>query len=264
MQDLKVTLIQSDIQWAAPEKNTTHLDNIINTLKEESDLIILPEMFSTGFNMNPSVCYETMDGFTIQWMKEKAGSLNCVICGSLLIKENSYFVNRFIWMRADGSFEYYDKKHLFRLSGEHKVFDAGNRRVIAELNGFRFLLQICYDLRFPVFSRNRYQDGHYDYDCIIYVANWPASRSYAWKQLSIARAIENQSYVIAVNRIGTDINGTAHSGDSAIISPLGELISQAPADKQMVLSAIIDKESLDSYRKRFLAAADWDNFDIKI
>jgi len=264
MQNIKVHLIQSDIKWAAPEQNIINYNSIINTLNEKSDLIVLPEMFSTGFNMNPSGCYETMDGFSMRWMKEKAASLNCVICGSLLIKDEPTFVNRFIWMRPDGSFDYYDKKHLFRITGEHKVFNAGNRKVITELKGFRFLLQICYDLRFPVFSRNRYLNGQYDYDCIIYVANWPASRSLAWKTLSAARAIENQSYVIAVNRIGADINGTAHSGDSAVISPLGEHIAQANAHEQSLLSVELDKEALIMYREKFKAAADWDNFELKI
>ena len=262
MQDLKVSIIQSDIYWNDPKKNVDNYETQINAIKEKTDLIVLPEMFSTGFNMQPQNCFETMEGDTVKWMKEKAGKMNCVICGSLLIKENNLFFNRLIWMRPDGSFSFYDKRHLFRFSGENNVYEGGAERVIVELKGFRLLLQICYDLRFPVWSRNRYKDGIYDYDCIIYVANWPESRRQVWCTLLPARAIENQAYVIGVNRIGADVNGTEHSGYSFIISPKGEIIKHAEPYHNEAVTVILGKTSLVEFRKNFLAGADWDNFEI--
>jgi len=262
MQDLKVTIIQSDIYWGDIPKNIENFEIQIRAIKEKTDLIVLPEMFSTGFNMKPQSSFETMEGDTVTWMSTMAHELDCVICGSLLIKENDCFFNRLIWMRPDGNISFYDKKHLFRFSGENNVYSEGKERVIVTLKGFKILLQICYDLRFPVWSRNRYNNGTYNYDCIIYVANWPESRRYAWCTLLAARAIENQAYVIGVNRIGKDFNGTDHSGYSFILSPKGEIIKETEPYKNDVCSASLDKVGLDEFRKNFLAGADWDKFEI--
>lgn len=262
MQNLNVTFIQSDLIWAAPEKNLAHFTHIIGTLQEPADLIVLPEMFSTAFNMTPETCYETMGGPTVHWMKSTAKSKNAVICGSLLIKEEDNFYNRFLWVRPDGTVAQYDKRHLFRMAGENNVFTGGTAKTVVELNGFRFLLQICYDLRFPVWSKNRCREGVYEYDAIIYVANWPASRSAHWKALLTARAIENQAYVIGVNRIGKDANGTAHTGDSVVLSPKGEILSLIPPDTSQAASTVLNMLNLSAYRKAFPAGADWDNFEI--
>jgi len=262
MQDIKVSIIQSNIYWGDPNKNIESFEAQIKAIKEKTDLIVLPEMFSTGFNMQPQDCFETMEGKTVCWMREKAHELNCVICGSILIKENDYFYNRLVWMKPDGNLSFYNKSHLFRFAGENNVYTEGTERVIVQLKDFKFLLQICYDLRFPVFSRNRYHKGIYDYDCIIYVANWPESRKYAWHSLLIARAIENQAYVIGVNRVGADANGTEHAGDSLIISPKGEIIKETEHHINALMTASLDKASLDEFRKNFLAGADWDNFEI--
>lgn len=262
MQDINVILIQSDLKWADPKKNIENFNKQINAISDKTDIVLLPEMFSTGFNMKPQSCFETMEGHTLEWMKTKALQLDCVICGSLLIKENDNFVNRLIWMRPDGTFTYYDKKHLFSLAGENKVFISGKERVIVSLYGVRFLLQICYDLRFPVWSRNKYLNGYYDYDGIIYVANWPESRRMVWKTLLMARAIENQAFVIGVNRIGKDINGTNHAGDSAVISPKGLVICEAQAAEACMISAKLNFDELSDYRKTFLNAPDWDNFEL--
>ena len=262
MQDLKISIIQSEIYWSDPVSSIKNFEVQISTIKKQTDLIVLPEMFSTGFNMQPHNCFETMDGATIQWMKSMAKKKDCTLCGSLLIKENDLFYNRLIWMQADGEYTTYNKKHLFRLAGENNIFTGGEEKVIVTLKGFRFLLQICYDLRFPVWSRNKYNNGLYDYDCIVYVANWPASRRLAWRTLLASRAIENQAYVIGVNRIGKDAHGTEHAGDSAIISPKGELIIEAEPFTNVVETALIDKESLVDFRNKFLTGADWDNFEI--
>jgi len=262
MQDLKISIVQSEIYWSDPVSSIKNFEAQINFIIEPTDLIVLPEMFSTGFNMQPDNCFETMDGTTLQWMQTMAKKKNCVVCGSLLIKENGLFYNRLIWMQTDGTFAAYNKKHLFRLAGENNIFTEGNEKVIVSLKGFRFLLQICYDLRFPVWSRNNYNNGLYDYDGIVYVANWPASRRLAWRNLLAARAIENQAYVVGVNRIGKDAHGTEHAGDSAIISPRGELIIEAAPDRNVVDTASLNMEDLIDFRKKFLTGADWDNFEI--
>ncbi len=262
MQNLNVTIIQSDLVWANPEKNRAYFTHVMGALNEPADLIVLPEMFSTAFNMAPDTCFETMDGQTVHWMKDTAKSKNAVIAGSLLIKEGQNFFNRFLWVRPDGSLSYYDKRHLFRMAGENNVFTGGTAKTIVELNGFRFLLLICYDLRFPVWSKNLCQEGAYAYDAIIYVANWPASRREHWRTLLAARAIENQAYVIGVNRIGKDFNGTAHTGDSIILSPKGETLCAIPPDTAQTESVELNMLTLTAYRKAFPAGADWDNFII--
>ena len=264
MQDIKVSFVQSDILWNDPKGNIENFGKQIESLNEKTDLIVLPEMFSTGFNMKPQHCFETMDGNTMQWMKEKARETHAVICGSLLIKENGHFFNRLIWMRPDGTLSFYNKKHLFRMAGENNMYTEGTERAIVKLKKFNFLLQVCYDLRFPVWSRNRYHNGTYDYDGIIYVANWPAIRQHAWCTLLMARAIENQAYVIGVNRVGADDNGFEHAGNSMIISPKGEILKEAAPYKNTITSTTLSKESLDLFRGKFLAGADWDNFEIKL
>ena len=197
---INVTLIQSDIIWEDKVSNLKNYQNKISQI-ESTDLIVLPEMFTTGFSMNPKDISETMSGETIQWMKSNASKMNSAICGSIIIEEDDKYFNRFIWVNPDGSICQYDKKHLFSFAGEDKNYTAGNEKIIIEYKGWKICPLVCYDLRFPVWSRNSE-----DYDLLIYVANWPTKRKLAWKSLLVARAIENQCYVIGVNRVGKDEN----------------------------------------------------------
>lgn len=262
MKQINISFIQTNLAWESPELNLLHLETLINKINYDTDAIILPEMFNTAFSINPEKCAETMEGDTINWMKQLAFKKNCVIAGSLLIKENHSFFNRLIWMQDDGNYQYYDKRHLFRMSEEFKIFNRGSKRTIVELKGWKINLNICYDLRFPVWTKNTYNEGKYEYDILINVANWPASRSYVWQTLLKARAIENQCYVIGVNRIGEDGFGTPHSGDSTIIDPYGIEIVKAIPFEEGVYNAIISKELLDDFRSKFTVGLDWDIFKI--
>jgi predicted amidohydrolase len=236
MQDLKVTIIQTDLVWENIAANLANLEKQLQTISEPTDLILLPEMFTTGFSMKSEVLAETIDGKTMQWMARQAQKHNAVIAGSLMIKDKGNYYNRLIWMRPNCSYEFYDKRHLFAMSGEHEYFKAGENRLIVELKGWKICPMICYDLRFPIWSRNTE-----DYDLLLYVANWPTQRIAHWQTLLTARAIENQSYTIGVNRIGTDIYGTYYSGHSAIIDMLGVTLfekTHQPAVHTQTLSKI--------------------------
>ncbi len=263
MNDLNITIIQSDLMWENPTQNLANFDIKLADINENPDVIILPEMFNTAFSINPVKCAETMTGTTVNWMKNKAKEKACVITGSLLIKEDEKYFNRLIWMQADGNYFTYDKRHLFRMSDEFRIFNGGNQRTIVELKGWKINLNICYDLRFPVWSRNTYKDGNYEYDLMIYVANWPASRSFIWQTLLKARAIENQAYIIGVNRIGKDAFGTTHSGDSMIIDPIGNVILQAEASKEATHTIDISKDFITDFRSKFTVGLDWDEFEVK-
>lgn len=257
MQDLRITLVQTPLHWEKATENRALFDGLLADVKTSStDLIVLPEMFSTGFSMQPDVLAEAMDGPTLEWLRAKASEKGAVITGSLIIAEHGHYYNRLVWMRPDGSYECYDKRHLFSLAGEEKYYTAGKERLIVELNGWRVCPLVCYDLRFPVWSRNRK-----DYDLLLYVANWPERRSYAWKQLLIARAIENQAYVAAVNRVGYDGNQVSHSGDSAIIDPLGEVLFTKPHEP-FTETFTLSQTHLKEVRDKFRFLDDADNFII--
>ncbi len=262
MNDLKITFIQSDLIWENPEQNIANFDTKIAKITENPDIIILPEMFNTAFSINPDFA-ETMNGNTINWMKTKASECNCVIAGSLLIKENRMLFNRLVWMQADGIFFSYDKRHLFRMSEEFKIINRGNKKTIVELKGWKINLNICYDLRFPVWTKNTHKDNEYEYDLLINVANWPASRSFIWETLLKARAIENQAYAIGINRIGKDGFGTPHSGNSMIIDPFGNVLLQSEPDKEEIHTFTISKDFLLEFRNKFTVGLDWDKFEIK-
>jgi len=256
--NLSVTLIQSDIHWEDIAANLAMFGNKISSIKESTDLILLPEMFSTGFTMNAERLAEPMDGQTMSWLKEKAKEKNAVISGSFIAKENGKYFNRLIWMRTDGRYEVYDKRHLFSYGDENNHYTAGNKKIIVELKGFKILPLICYDLRFPVWSRNT---G--DYDVLIYVANWPERRAYPFKQLLIARAIENQSYVIGLNRVGNDGNNIYYHGGSLVADMKGEVLFEKDKDKEEAVATItLSKEKLDEFRNEFRAWADRDEFKI--
>lgn len=263
MNDLKVTSIQSDLIWENPIANLDRFSQKIDSIKDTPDVIILPEMFNTGFSINPQKCAESMDGITMNWLTAKASERNCVITGSILIKEEEFNYNRMIWMRPDGSFDTYDKRHLFRMSDEYKIMDCGYQRTVVEINGWKINLLVCYDLRFPVWARNTYRDAAYEFDAMIYVANWPASRSHIWQTLLRARAIENQSYVIGVNRVGDDGFGTPYTGDSMFIDPLGYIISQLNPNQETISTSILSVQTILDFRKSFTVGLDWDAFDLK-
>lgn len=258
MSDLRVSLVQTSLHWENPTANLKMLDGKLAPLKGKADLVILPEMFTTGFSMNVENIAETMEGTAIQWMKAKSKYLETVLTGSLIIKENGNYYNRLIWMRPDGSFSQYDKRHLFTLAKEQLTFTAGTEKLIVELNGWKICPLICYDLRFPVFSRNVE-----NYDLLIYTANFPAKRRKAWRSLLLARAIENQSYVLAVNLVGEDGNQFLYSGDSAVIDPYGEILREE-TDKEMIISAVLTKAPIDKIRKELPFLNDKDEFEITL
>ena len=259
MQDrLKIAIIQSDLIWEEPEKNRSNFTKKINQLKGIKDIIVLPEMFTSGFTMQPERVYESMNGNTITWMKHIAEVHKVAICGSLVIKENSNFFNRFVFVTSSGHVEYYDKRHTFSLAGEHKSYTSGNNRVIINYKGWKIMPQICYDLRFPVWSRNVY-----GYDLLIYVANWPTPRINAWDALLKARAIENMSYCIGVNRIGLDNNKHKYPGHSAIYNGLGDQITQNISNLEHTEIVVLEKPHLEAIRHRFKFLNDQDDFILK-
>jgi omega-amidase len=260
--DLNIVLLQSDIFWEDAGKNLAHFSDLINEIREPVDLVVLPEMFNTGFTTNTSRCAEIMDGPSMHFIKETAGKMNSTIIGSLLIVEGSGFYNRLVCMFSDGTFLTYDKRHLFRLSEEYKVMRSGSSKIIVQKDDWHFLPLVCYDLRFPVWSRNSYRNGKYEYDFLVYPSNWPQSRANVWKSLLIARAIENQAYVIGVNRVGTDGYGTRHAGDSMVIDPKGIILAEA-GDKEEILSATLSIEELNLFRESFKIGLDWDHINIE-
>jgi len=263
MQNLNICIIQSDITWNEPAENLAHYNKLIADCPPETDILVLPEMFTTGFNMQPTTVFETMDSDALSWMQKTAAQRQSAVCGSLLLKQNDKFYNRLFWVNPDGTYDTYDKKHLFSFVGEQKVYTAGQTHKIINFKGLKILLIICYDLRFPVWCRNKYAAGGYAYDCIICVANWPEVRSHVWKTLLQARALENQAYVVGVNRTGKDNNGVNHSGDSMILSPKGDVLAGFGPNEQGLKSALIDVNELKRFRAHFFAAADWDDFEIK-
>jgi omega-amidase len=259
MEDLRISLIQSSLHWENRDANLKMFEEKIAFIPNNStDLIVLPEMFTTGFTMNAPSNFEDMNGKTFQWMQAISRKKNCVVTGSIIIKENDKYFNRLIWMRPDGSFEIYDKRHLFRLANEDATYTSGNKRLIVELKGWKICPMICYDLRFPAWCRNQK-----DYDVLIFVANWPERRVYAWKQLLIARAIENQSYVIGVNRVGEDGSGVIHSGDSTVLDFMGKPLSNIIPHKEMIETVTLSFKELEEFRTAFPFALDADNFIIK-
>jgi omega-amidase len=258
MSTLQVTLIQTNLFWEDAPANRAMLEQKILGLTEATQLIVLPEAFTSGFSMNQEQVAETMEGETMQWLKKISEKRNAIITGSLFIQEGNRFFNRMIWMLPNGGFGYYDKRHLFSLAKEQEHYTAGEQRVIAQVNGFKLNLQICYDLRFPVWSR---QQSPNEYDVLIYVANWPEARVAAWKTLLQARAIENQCYVIGVNRVGTDGTGKLYNGASSIIHPSGEILYQKETEED-IFTYRLEKSVLENVRNSYPFLADKDNFSI--
>lgn len=255
MQDLTVTLLQCQLAWEKPADNRRQFEQLIAEASPDTDLIVLPEMFTTGFSMNALANAEAPGGETENWLRDLATARDCAITGSIAVRENGAVFNRLLFATPTGVTAY-DKRHLFRMAGEHKRYSAGSERVIVEWRDWRIKPEVCYDLRFPVFSRNRE-----DYDALIYVANWPAPRSSHWRALLVARAIENQACVVGVNRIGSDANGLDYSGDSLAIDARGEVLADL-GDRPEVCSVVFSAAALLDYRKAFPCHMDADDFTL--
>lgn len=256
MENLRVSLVQTFLHWEDKTANLRQLEEKLAPLAGHVDLIILPEMFSTGFSMHAEALAEEMDGRTMQWLENQSKNTNAVITGSFIAKENGHFFNRLIWMRPNGTYEIYDKRHLFTYADEHHHYTPGQQRLLVELKGWKILPLICYDLRFPVWSRNTD-----DYDLLIYVANFPERRNYAWKSLLVARAIENQAFTIGVNRVGNDGHEIYHSGDSCLIDYSGQVIHQV-SHLENVFSTTLSYAAQVEFRKRFAFLQDRDQFQV--
>lgn len=263
---LTIAAVQTSLHWEDKEKNLHMLAEKMRMFEEPVDVFVLPEMFSTGFTMNAGRFAEPMFGPTFHWMVEQAQRKNAAVVGSVIIDDRGKFFNRLLWVNPDGLFYTYDKRHLFRMAGEDQHYAAGAQRLILEYKGWRICPMVCYDLRFPVWSRNRFRtiEGitDYEYDLLLYVANWPERRSYAWKTLLAARAIENLSYVVGVNRVGNDGNSVYHSGDSAILNFKGEPMKTGIISAEEIVTESISMQDLVQFRKAFPAGFDADNFSI--
>jgi predicted amidohydrolase len=257
-QDLTVTLIQSDLVWHDIDKNLSAFDQKLKSIEEDTDLIILPEMFTTGYSMNAAELSEDMDGSGVAWLREKAHQKQAAIVGSLIIREEGQYYNRLIWMNPDGSHHHYEKRHLFSMAGEDRYYSPGSKKLIIPYMGWNICPLVCYDLRFPVWSRNT----NLQYDLLIYIASWPNKRAYDWNTLLRARAIENQSYVIGVNRVGTDGNGMQYNGDSCIIDP-GWNKTLYHEQSESIHTMTLSKSHLLKVREKLPFSQDADRFTIE-
>lgn len=256
MDTLKTALVQADLVWEDAQKNREQFDVAFKAMDPDTDLAVLPEMFTSGFTMHPQNVYEMQDGETVLWMKESAKKYDMAIAGSLVISDEGQFRNRFLFVHPDGRVDHYDKRHAFTYAGEHKEYVPGTARILIDYKGWKIFPQVCYDLRFPVFSRN-----DLDYDLMLYVANWPVMRIDAWDALLKARAIENMAYCVGVNRIGTDGNGYEYSGHSAAYDVLGSVLVHTR--KEEVVYALLQKESLEKFRNKLGFLNDRDHFVLK-
>ena len=254
---MKIALIQAPLVWENSKANRAYFEDKIKSVSDEIDLVILPEMFTTGFTMEPKNLWETMDGETISLLKQLAAAKNLAITGSLIIKENDKLYNRLVFVFPSGAVEKYDKRHLFSLAGEEEVYTAGREKLIVEYLGWKICPLVCYDLRFPVFARNVE-----DYDLLIYAANWPTQRIQAWNTLLKARAVENMAYTVGVNRIGEDANEYEHIGHTQVVDFLGNYVI-APQESEAVFTAELDKKELEEAREKYGFLSDRDYFEIK-
>lgn len=254
---MNITLLQTTLAWENPEANRSHFDMLIKEIKGKTDLIILPEMFSTGFTMNAKAVAETMDGPTVAWMKQIASENDCAVTGSVVIEEKGKYYNRLLFVHPEGDIEVYDKRHLFTLAGEDKTYTAGSGKLVVDYRGWKICTLVCYDLRFPVFARNT--EG---YDLLLYTANWPETRIPAWDALLKARAIENMAYVAGVNRVGLDSNGHNYPGHSQVFDALGNTLLDA-ASANGAFTTSLDKRELTEVRSKFGFLNDRDSFTLQ-
>jgi omega-amidase len=262
MSSLTFTVIQTKLNWEDKAANLQMLEEKIGNIQEKTEVVILPEMFSTGFSMRPKQLAEDMTGETINWMKRVSAERKIILTGSLIVKENDQYFNRLVWMLPNGQMGVYDKRHLFAYAHENEHYTAGNKRLIASVKGWKINLQVCYDLRFPIWARQAQHGANkegLEYDVLIYVANWPERRSHMWRTLLQARAIENQCYCIGVNRVGSDGNGITHSGDSMVVNALGEVLYHK-ANEEDVYTITLYKEELTAIREKMPFWRDADPF----
>lgn len=255
-EDFLVLLVQTDLEWEHPEANRTKLATRLRGFANAADLIVLPEMFSTGFSMRAATLAEPMEGPTMQWMQQQAQQYGAAVCGSLIIAEGGQYYNRLIWMEPSGAYQWYDKRHLFSMGSEQQHYAAGRKRLTVSWRKWKLRLAICYDLRFPVWCRN---DD--DYDVLVIVANWPQRRIAAWQSLLVARAIENQCYVVAVNRVGNDGHGVYHDGMSSVVDPAGKVLQQF-ADQEVLHTETLSAAHLQQVRQSLPFLQDRDRFEI--
>jgi predicted amidohydrolase len=258
LSDLTVSFVQASLQWHDPHTNRQDLGRHIDKISISTDLIVLPEMFTTGFSMNAKALAEPMHGPTLQWMQEVAAQRDAVVTGSIIVTEEGRYYNRLLWVRPDGTFSYYNKRHLFTMAKEHEVFTAGTERLIEEWRGWRICPLVCYDLRFPVWSRN---EPEHPYDLLLYVANWPSTRRTAWITLLRARAIENLAYTMGVNCVGIDGNSLSYAGDSALLDMRGEYLVEV-GNQETSITRSLRRADLEAFRERFPALKDGDAFDL--
>jgi omega-amidase len=261
MSRLTLSLIQADLAWEDKKANIEAFTKKLESLSGKTQVVILPEMFNTGFSMNATPLAEEMGGETVSWMKNMAAKHKLIITGSLIIKENNNYYNRLVWMLPNGQHAHYDKRHLFAYAGEDASFNGGDKRFIASVNGWKINLIVCYDLRFPVWARQQYNEDGFEYDMLICVANWPERRVRAWKTLLQARAIENQCYAIGVNRVGKDGNEHVYSGSSMIVDPLGAVLWQKENEED-VFTTTLEKANLNEVREKLPFWRDADAFVI--
>ncbi len=262
MQDLTLTLVQGNPHWQQPAANRNYFERLLAAIGQPTDLVVLPEMFSTGFTMASAELAEPMQGPTHSWMLEQAAHYGFALAGSIIIKDDSKYYNRFMLTTPDGHTYSYDKRHLFRMAEEHQYYAAGRQRTVITYKGWRIMPLVCYDLRFPVWSRNRFSGEQAEYDLLLYVANWPASRISAWDALLPARAVENLCYAAGVNRTGTDGNDIPYNGHTAVYGPKAETLA-FQADTEATLTCHLSASTLQTYRNNFPAWMDADNFTIK-
>lgn len=264
MKSLKISALQLNLIWHNAESNRSHIESFLEATQAKGDLIVLPEMFTTGFSMDPSGIAERRNGPTLAWMQKMAQKHEASLLGSVIIADGERYHNRALLVDKDGLQAEYDKRHGFSLAGEDEVFTAGNKMVVANVAGWKVCLQICYDLRFPAFVRNKVDpEGSYTYDLLVYVANWPATRVHHWESLLQARAIENQAYVVGVNRVGEDGNGLHYSGSSMIIDPMGDIKAKASGG-EAILESDLDADNLAKIRTKFPFLKDADDFELKL
>lgn len=263
MQPLRISLVQGATRWHDAPGNRAYYGELVRSLQGPTDLVVLPETFLSGFTNETLHNAETMDGEGLRWLRDLARETGSTITGSVVVREGERCVNRLVWMSPDGGHALYDKRHLFRMAREHERYASGSERLIVELNGWRICPQVCYDLRFPVWLRNRYDRvaRRFDYDLLIFVANWPSARRHAWRTLLRARAIENLSYCIGVNRVGIDGNDIPYAGDSAALDFLGMPLVELGSQEQTV-TVTLDPQTLAAHRERFPAWMDADDFSL--
>ena len=262
MHNLEIIYIQPDLVWENPAANRERFEKMVLSHPQKADLIVLPETFTTGFPVDPAPFAETEEGETFLWMRRMAAQTGAVITGSFLMKTGRSFTNTLVWMRPDGTFEKYHKRHVFSMGGEHERIQPGEKQLVVTLKGWKIRPMVCYDLRFPVWCKNRYDGRAFEYDLALFVANWPAVRAFPWNSLLTARAIENQAFVLGVNRVGRDGPGNRYSGHSKVVDAKGNVLSEAPENREAVMQVSLSGDDLMRFRRKFNVGRDWDRFKI--